>query len=148
LNHPKVKNSPQSQKVLFLQKKGLTQDEIDEAIRRASSGFTYFLSSLNFKAASSSPVAVPASPAPAQAPTYAAAPAAPGQYPPAYPAPYPYYPPPQQQQLVPAPQSWANTRLGFMVTAAACLSVGAGIAYLARKYIFSDKEAELKVSKM
>ena len=43
-----MKGSPQSQKVLFLQKKGLTQDEIDEAIRRANAG-TFCKSSSSLK---------------------------------------------------------------------------------------------------
>lgn len=36
LNHPKVKPSPLSQKMAFLQKKGLTQEEIQEALNRAN----------------------------------------------------------------------------------------------------------------
>eukprot|EP01114_Cavostelium_apophysatum_P005632 TRINITY_DN1681_c0_g1_i1.p1 TRINITY_DN1681_c0_g1~~TRINITY_DN1681_c0_g1_i1.p1 ORF type:complete len:495 (+),score=155.05 TRINITY_DN1681_c0_g1_i1:30-1514(+) len=128
LNHPKVKSAPLSEKMAFFRKKGLTDEEIQLALTRAGvsqNGTTTSQSSL-------SPAAPPAVPLP---PSYP-----PSNLPGTPMQPYvPNVPYPSQQLGYPLPppqkQSWYNGSLGLAVTAASCISVGVGLAFVAKKFI-------------
>jgi len=134
LNHPKVKSSPQEQKISFLQKKGLTQEEIDEALKRSNTS------------AAITPVAK--IPTPTQSGIQSSGPVIHQQ-------PNNYLPPnytqlPPGYQLVPqyTPSSY-STRFGFVATVASCITFGIGLAVLVNKYFSKDDSENLaKLKKM
>jgi len=115
LNHPKVKPSPLSQKMAFLQKKGLTQEEIQEALNRAN----------------------------VVTPTYAPQPAATIGVipPPQYAPPIPYQ---QPVRIQPVSSPWYGGKLGFLLTAVTCVGAGVGFTFLAKKYLLPKNEENEK----
>jgi len=110
LGNPQVKASPKERKTAFLEQKGLTQEEIEEALKRT--GVT------------------PATPAAAAVPAAAAAPVVgapqpysptgqPYYYPQGQAPPLPPYPYHQQQQAPPNQWGWKDIFIGAVVAAGA-----------------------------
>jgi len=148
LTHEKVKNAPLSQKMAFFQKKGVTQEEIQEALRRADQ-------KLGTNLANQSPSSTPAVAPRPTLPNYPnqnqiQQPNMPMQ--PNYQQQMMGYP--QQQMgygpIVPQPPKtpWYGTSMGLAITAVGCVSIGIGIAYLTKRFIapliFKDPEVEAK----
>jgi len=142
LNHPKVKASPLQQKITFMQKKGLTQEEIQEAMRRAertaSSSISVPVSSTTGSSASVSPYLSP----PSNTTPVIASSSSPTTIP------YTYYGQPTsmfpQQPPIPyyGPVPTSSTKqdskysmVGFTAMAFTFVGIGVGISYLAKRYL-------------
>lgn len=157
LNHPKVKQAPLSQKMAFLQKKGLTNEEIQEALTRANSTSSDNLQpNLQYQ----QPVSQFNQPISVQPSRQVAVPPPISQYnQPAYYSPSmyqpvnPYIQPNQLQQPI---LPWYASRSGLAVTAVTCVGLGVGLAVLAKRYVVQSlwnsssaeeekKEKELKL---
>eukprot|EP01117_Protostelium_nocturnum_P017339 TRINITY_DN704_c0_g1_i1.p1 TRINITY_DN704_c0_g1~~TRINITY_DN704_c0_g1_i1.p1 ORF type:complete len:446 (+),score=218.80 TRINITY_DN704_c0_g1_i1:132-1469(+) len=120
LNHPKVKPSPLTQKTSFLQKKGLTQEEINEAFRRVGESSPSDSSSQGNRNQSNGGYVN--SPSSQQNQPY---------YPPQQQQQQVYRPPPPQQ-LPPPPPQWYHTGSGLALIALGCVGLGAGVSALAK----------------
>lgn len=116
LKNDNIRLAPKEKKVSFLQRKGLTNEEIQEAFSRAEKYF----SSINNQPSSLPPSNIypPLSPS--------------ANYP--YPVSYPQAQPPV----------WYATKSGLALTAVACVGVGVGVSYLTQKYFSGSDNKELQ----
>lgn len=112
LRNENIKQAAKDKKIAFLQKKGLTNEEIQEAFSRADQSSKVTQPSSSSSSSSSLP------PLPPPPPNYLPN----TNYP--YPVGYPM-PPPQ-------PREWYATKSGLALTAIACVGIGVGVSYLAQ----------------
>jgi len=108
LKNESIRPAPASKKIAFLQKKGLTSEEIQEAFSRSGESMSDSVSSVVPRPANT---LSPPQPLPPPSPAIN------------YPNPYP-----------PVPLPWYGTRTGFGFTVASCIGIGVGLTLLGQKY--------------
>ncbi|KAJ3191721.1 peroxisomal membrane protein pex14 [Irineochytrium annulatum] len=127
LKDPKVQQSTLAKRIAFLESKGLSPEEVEEAVNRSKSGTDAAVAGSTPQPSSLQPVAVNQPP-----PIPPGAPGANGAYGQMLPPQYPYPPYPQQMMAPqPPPLGWKDYTLGAIGVAA----VGYGVFELGKKYL-------------